>query len=145
VFLAAEDDLPTFKGWTSSCTAPIVDQTTPPSPCAPVTINACNNTRDPSIPDVPNLQPGPWYNVSRLFSNSDPPPPQYSPVSGFVDAPDPYGIAFTTAVVTATTSNTVVFRNKVGLRMEHPVVCVVPAVPSGCGRSNCRTDVSSWC
>jgi hypothetical protein len=137
LYLIAEDTLPNYKGWTSSCAAPVVDQSTPPSPCQPVTINLCNNTHNPAIPDnVPNVQVPPYFTVTRPESNTDPPPPPLQPVLTVVTVPDSPVIAFTWAEVKSSTTSTITFSFKVSwllTRVSHdPYLMVMQSFAPAC-------------
>jgi hypothetical protein len=64
VYLIAQDDLPTFKGWNSSCVTPSFDQNVPPGPCAPLTLGHCHNT--PPAAESVNVQALPYADAGEL-------------------------------------------------------------------------------
>lgn len=96
LYLLAEDDLPTYKGWTSVCSTPRYDQSPPPGPCAPVTVVPCNNT--PPAAEANNRQAlpyAPWDVVAG--GAAPPPPPAGRPLSSPLTVSDPTPIAFASA------------------------------------------------
>jgi hypothetical protein len=102
LYLLAQDDLPTYRGWTSTCAAPPLDAATaamPPGPCAPVTVVRCNNT--PPATEAINVQQAPfaaWDGGAPVASNL---PPPHRPLRMPVEVTDATPIAFTTAALAA--------------------------------------------
>jgi hypothetical protein len=100
LYLLAEDDLPTYRGWTSSCAPPLYDQSAPPGPCAPVTVVPCTNT--PPAVETKNHQEPPFaaWDVTATGAAA-PPPPVRAPLRAHVVVSDPLPVSFSSATLTA--------------------------------------------
>lgn len=103
LYLLAEDNLPTYKGWKSACSMPVVDQATPPTPCAQVTIGRCTNT--PPAAEQVNQQAPPYVGIDLYASAASGPAQQ--PVKGVIDVQDPVAAAFVQASINSTGSSIV--------------------------------------
>eukprot|EP00879_Flechtneria_rotunda_P000373 GHRR01000465.1.p1 GENE.GHRR01000465.1~~GHRR01000465.1.p1 ORF type:complete len:1109 (+),score=342.16 GHRR01000465.1:4020-7346(+) len=104
IYLVAEDNLPTYNGWTSNCSMPVVDQTTPPTPCAPLTVGLCINT--PPAAEVVNRQALPYATVD-LYANNAPTAPAGRPIKSVVTVVDPVKAAFRSASIISTNASLV--------------------------------------
>lgn len=94
LFLLAEDDLPTYRNWTSACQPPIFNTTgQPPGPCDPVTVEACSNTA-PAV-DTNNPQKTPFSAWDATLSGASlPQPPVQRPLRVPVVVSDDLQVAF---------------------------------------------------
>jgi len=100
LYLLAEDDLPTYKGWTSVCTPPVYDQSTLPGPCDPVTIVPCSNTPPAFESNNHQLLPfAPWDVTASGAAVPAPPPGR--PLRAPIVISDLVQVAFTTAALSA--------------------------------------------
>ncbi|WIA19459.1 hypothetical protein OEZ85_004073 [Tetradesmus obliquus] len=97
VYLLAEDNLPTYKGWSSNCSMPLPDPE-PPGPCARVTIGRCINT--PPAAEQVNQQAPPFAAVD--LSNAAAAGPQLQPVKGVITVTDPVAAGFVQASINST-------------------------------------------
>jgi hypothetical protein len=103
LYLLAEDNLPTYKGWTSNCSMPVAAPA-PPSPCARVTIGRCINT--PPASEQVNQQLPPFAPVDLADAAAAGPPLQ--PVKGVLTITDPVAAGFVQASINST-GNSLVF------------------------------------
>lgn len=131
VYFVAEDDLPTYKGWTSSCSMPTVPQNTPPTPCAPVTISYCNNT--PPAVETVNKQALPFAPVDLYTSSSAAAAPAMAPLKGTITVVDSVPAGFQQAVLNSTGSSLIfTFQtSKIGLVMWRLVEQVTVEIANG--------------
>ncbi|KAF6259840.1 hypothetical protein COO60DRAFT_964595 [Scenedesmus sp. NREL 46B-D3] len=97
LYLLAEDNLPTYKGWTSNCSMPIADPA-PPGPCARVTVGRCINT--PPAAEQVNQQLPPFAAVDLSQAAAAGPPLQ--PLKGVINVTDPVAAAFVHASINTT-------------------------------------------
>eukprot|EP00882_Tetradesmus_deserticola_P016130 GHRQ01017208.1.p1 GENE.GHRQ01017208.1~~GHRQ01017208.1.p1 ORF type:complete len:266 (-),score=55.56 GHRQ01017208.1:285-1082(-) len=104
LYLLAEDNLPTYKGWTSSCSMPIV-AAAPPGPCARITVGRCINT--PPAAEQVNQQAPPFAAVD--LSNAAAAGPPLQPLKGVITVTDPVAAGFAQASIN-TTGASLVFR-----------------------------------
>jgi hypothetical protein len=101
LYLLAEDDLPTYRGWTSACQPPVYNTSGPPGPCDPVTVVACNNTA-PAV-ELNNRQAPPYaaWDAATAGANASLPAPPVlptlRPLRSAVVLADPTPMAFTAA------------------------------------------------
>eukprot|EP00878_Enallax_costatus_P024605 GHUV01026275.1.p1 GENE.GHUV01026275.1~~GHUV01026275.1.p1 ORF type:complete len:221 (+),score=49.14 GHUV01026275.1:208-870(+) len=131
VYFVAEDNLPTYKGWISSCSMPVVSQNTLPTPCAAVTVGRCNNT--PPAVETVNQQALPYAGVDMYPPGSAAAAPPRSPVKGVITVVDTVPAGFQQAYVNSTGS-AVVFTfqtSKIGLVMWRLVEQVVVEIANG--------------
>ena len=99
LYLLADDDMPTYKGWTSDCTPPLAPaQPAPPGPCASVTVVPCNNTPPPVEANNPQLLPFAPWDASGAHA---PAPPTRRPLRAPFVISDPVAITFTAATLTS--------------------------------------------
>jgi hypothetical protein len=106
LYLLAEDDLPTFRGWTSTCAAPALSPAAaaaPPGPCARVTAVACRNA--PPATETVNAQAPPfaaWDTPAAAGAAAGgAAPPARAPLRVPIGVADATPVAFTTAALTA--------------------------------------------
>jgi hypothetical protein len=102
LYLLAEDNLPTYKGWSSSCSMPIATPA-PPSPCARVTIGRCVNT--PPAAEQVNQQLPPFAPAELSDAAAAGPPLQ--PVKGVITVTDPVAAGFVQASINSTAASLV--------------------------------------
>jgi hypothetical protein len=109
--MVAEDDLPTYKGWAVTCAPPAVNQSEPPSACAPVATAPC--TAVPPAVESNNVQEGGFSSVDL----SNPLPKQAAPrqpVVATISIADPGKIAFDEAATNVSSvGSTITFSFKV--------------------------------
>ena len=96
LYLLAEDDTPTYKGWTSACQPPAYDTTGPPGPCDPVTVVRCNNTAPPVDTNNPQQLPFSTWDATLDGAGAPRPPPR-RPLRAAVVVPDDLDVAFSAA------------------------------------------------
>lgn len=101
LYLLAEDDLPTYRGWSSTCAAPAFNTSAPAGPCDPVTIVPCTNTQTGA--DAVNAQPLPFqaWDATAAGLSAPAAPPARAPLRVPVSSPDSAPLAFTAAAVAA--------------------------------------------
>jgi hypothetical protein len=97
LYLLAEDNLPTYKGWTSNCSMPLPNPA-PPGPCARVTISRCINT--PPAAEQANQQVPPFAAVD--MNNAAAAGPLLQPVKGVITVTDPVAAGFAQASLNST-------------------------------------------
>jgi hypothetical protein len=109
--MVAEDDLPTYKGWAISCAPPAVNQSSPPSACAPVATAPC--TALPPPVEANNVQQGNFSSVD--LSNSLPKrAAAREPVVATISIADPGKMAFDEAATNVSSAgSTITFSFKV--------------------------------
>ncbi|KAI8463288.1 MAG: hypothetical protein J3K34DRAFT_496093 [Monoraphidium minutum] len=101
LYLLAEDNAPTYKGWASACAAPAYNTSGPPGPCDPVTPMPCTNT-PPALEDNNRQAPpfaGPWDPTLR--GSSAPQPPPRRPLRAQLAVADGAGVEFSEAALAA--------------------------------------------
>jgi len=109
IYLFAEDKLPTFKGWTSSCymQPPAVPAANTPSPCPVVSISPCRNT--PPAAESVNRQSPPYTALDLYTDAAAAAAPVGSPVKGVARLVDPVQPGFASSVVASPTGTSVVW------------------------------------
>ena len=101
LYLLAEDDLPTYRGWTSSCTAPQFNTSTPAGPCDAVTVVACSNTQ--TGPEVNNPQLLPYASWDATAAGlAAPTLPKRQPLRIPLTVPDNEAVTFPVAALAST-------------------------------------------
>ena len=103
LFLMAEDNLPTYRGWSSVCQPPAYHTAGPLGPCDRVTVVPCNNT--PPTVELNNHQAPPYATwdaaVAAMRATSSqsplPAPPALRPLRSAVVLDDRTPMAFTAA------------------------------------------------
>lgn len=117
IYLLAEDDLPTYKGWTTTCSSAVTDQTIAPYPCDPVTYAPCVNTPPAIENNNPQAVPAAGYNSVDLLNANAPTPPAGTPLKAVINVVDPTPLEFTVKHLSGSAS-TITFTfamNKPGL------------------------------
>lgn len=109
VYLFAEDKLPTFKGWTSSCSMqpPAIPAVTTPSPCPVVSVSPCRNT--PPAAESVNRQSPPYTALDLYTDAAAAAAPVGSPVKGVARLIDPVQPGFASSAVASPTGSSVVW------------------------------------
>lgn len=111
LYLVAEDDLPTYKGWTITCNPPAVNQSTPPTTCAPVATAPCTTT--PPTVETNNVQAGAYapLDLSNPLPKTGSP---RQPASAAITIADPSKLSFDdSATNVSSASSTITFSFKV--------------------------------